>query len=284
MKRSETIKKFNPGKGLSLSVLIIIIAIFGVVVSATIPVVEAKTTTRPIDDFVKEQGTYCIDDGEGGCILFVPPVKNFAGWDNIKDDTNPPPLELVRLASIDYAGLANAYIESASGSTISLGTTTDGIITERGLPDGRAVVKIRLHTKNALTWIVRPTEDPNDNDFASGPLLFGVRAPDVLGGANPALGDSFLKLVFINTAPGDPMPDLLQLFIEPKEGQEPISISFHAQADGELREAFGVADGTPGRAVVAQTGLFATAFKTEFKGALADGFPAELINLKVVGK
>jgi hypothetical protein len=43
-----------------------------------------------------------------------------------------------------------------------------------------------------------------------------------------------------------------------------------------LREAFDVADGTQGRAEVVQTGSLTTAFKTDFKGALADGF---LLNL-----
>lgn len=120
------------------------------------------------------------------------------------------------MASVDYAGLANAYIESASGETVSLGTTTDGTIIERKLSDDRTEVTVLLRTRNALTYIVRPTEDPNDIDFASGPLLFGIRAPDVLEGATPALGESFLQVVFINTAPGDPLPDLLQLFFDPK--------------------------------------------------------------------
>lgn len=69
-----------------------------------------------------------------------------------------------------------------------------------------------------------------------------------------------------------------------KPGQEPISISFRVRADGELRTAFGVADGTPGRVEVVQTGLLMAAFNTDYKGALEDGFPAELIKLNVVGE
>jgi hypothetical protein len=65
------------------------------------------------------------------------------------------------LVSVDYAGLVNAYIEEASGGTKSLGImTTEGTITERKLPYGRAEVTVLLRTKNALTYVVRPTEDP----------------------------------------------------------------------------------------------------------------------------
>jgi hypothetical protein len=47
-----------------------------------------------------------------------------------------------------------------------------------------------------------------------------------------------------------------------------------------LWEAFDVPDGIPGRVEVIQTGLL----MTRFMGATADGFPAERINLMVVGQ
>jgi hypothetical protein len=100
-------------------------------------------------------------------------------------------------------------------------------------------------------------------------------------GEDPALGESFLQLRFINAKPGAPLPDLLQLLFAPGPGQEPPSfISLTAHADGTLRQAFGVPDGTPGRATVIQTGLF----MTQFKGATADAFPAERINVNATGK
>ena len=40
---------------------------------------SAQTVHRSIDEFVAAQGTFCIDDGAGGCVLFVPPVANFVG-------------------------------------------------------------------------------------------------------------------------------------------------------------------------------------------------------------
>jgi len=242
---------------------------------------QGATTIRPIKDFVDAQGTFCIDDGSGGCFLFVPPVANFIGWDTLQEV--PPQkgnVQPVRCASVDYAGLANAKIEGLSGGTISFGTTTDGTVTERLLSDGRAEVSVRLHTKNALTWVAGGGD--NDTcDFATDPLVFGYRVPDVLGGADASLGESFLQVKFINTAPGAPLPDLEQLIFAPEPGQEfPSFISFTARADGTLRENFGVPDGTPGRAEVTQTGLF----MTKFKGATGDAFPGERINLMVTGR
>ncbi len=93
-------------------------------------------------------------------------------------------------------------------------------------------------------------------------------------------------MVFINTAPGAPLPDLEQLFFDPHPGQElPSFLSFRSQADGELRAAFGVPDGTPGRVEVVQTGLFFAASKANSTSRVAlDAFPAESINLNIVGK
>src|SRR4051795_12831389 len=84
-----------------------------------------NTSVRPISDFVSTQGTYCTDDGQGGCVIFVPPVANFIGWDNI--DGNPATPDFC--AAIDYAGLADAYILSQNPA-LTLKTRTSGIITE----------------------------------------------------------------------------------------------------------------------------------------------------------
>jgi len=254
--------------------------VFWLLVSATVTLAQAKTVQRPIGDFVNAQGTFCIDDGGGGCLVFVPPVANFVGWDTLQEV--PPQqgnVQPVRCASVDYAALANTKIEELSGGTISFGTTTSGTVTERPLADGRAEVSVRLHTKNALTWVVGGGE--NDTcDFATDALLFGHRVPDVLAGADAALGESFLQVKFINTASGASLPDLEQLIFAPELGQEFRFISLTARADGTLRANFGVADGTPGKAEVIQTGLF----MTKFKGATGDAFPAERINLNVVGQ
>lgn len=230
-----------------------------IVLMGVIPV-AAGGQQRPIADFVDRQGDYCILDGvyADPCptdppLLFVPPVDNFIGW------TDPA---LAIAASMDYAGLADACAGGAFGTEMS------GSVTERPLADGRAEVHVRLHTTNALTWVA-------EGDF-NGPLQFGQRL-EACGeppGMEAALGSSLLHVTFINTAPGAPLPDLIQLFVAPEAGQEVVKLSFHGHADGSL------ADGTPGRVTVTQTGLFMTAWQ----GATADGFPVERINLQAVGQ
>jgi hypothetical protein len=58
-------------------------------------------------------------------------------------------------------------------------------------------------------------------------------------GAKPVLGSSYFEVRFINPAPGDPLPDLLELLIEPLPGPAgPGTVRFAATADGTT------ADGT----------------------------------------
>jgi hypothetical protein len=222
-----------------------------------------NATIRPISEFVAAQGTYCIDDGSGGCFLFVPPIKNLIGWASPGSN---------RFALIDYTGVAAQWLKD--GYDKDLGTVTSGTVLERPLPDGRAQVSVLLHTSNALAWAI------DGFDFAGGPLIFGHRAPDVAAGAEPGLADCLLQVEFKNTAPGAPLPDILQLFFAPEPGQEVRVLSFRATASGPLRAYFGVPEGTPGRLVVTQTGLF----MTKFKGATADGFPAERVDVHVIGE
>lgn len=255
---------------LKLSMLSAII--ISMVLVGNLPTIAAEATSiRPIEDFVNNQGTLCINDGTGRCIF--PPGDNFVTW-------TAPGQE--REIAVDYAGLWS--------NRLSLGTTTDGKITERPLADGRAEVTVLLHTKNALTWVTRfdPNIGFNPNDlstyqFLFQPLLFGHRPSDILDGKDAALGDSFLKVMFINTEPGALIPDLAKLAFFPEQGQELLSITFNGQAVGTLRDAFGVPDGTPGKADVIETGLIFVAGRANPASRVAlDGFPAEKIDLSVV--
>lgn len=239
---------------------------FGLMASATI--VQAITTQRPIQDFLATQGTFCFPDGSGGCLLFVPPDPNFLGWTNDLDS------DVIRFAGVDYAGLADAYPTGKK-------PVIDGTVTERPLKDGRTEVTVLLHTKNANVWVIE-LDLTGDvlAQIASKSTLFGHRPADVLGGKGQALADTFLHVVFINTA-GAPLPDLIQLINFPAQGQELKFVAFGTHAKGPLTAEFGVPEGTPGRCTITQTGLFMT------KGnglALQDGFPVEDINLRVVGR
>jgi hypothetical protein len=209
---------------------------------------------RPIEDFLDAQGTL---------VPFpVPAELQSIGWTDPKTE---------RFALVDYTGFANKWIKEQSSGTISLGTKTEGKIIERRLHDGRAEVTVQLHTKNALTWVMEPWAfDPYGDE-----LVFGYRAQDVVDGADPALGESLLMWVFINKAPGDPLPDLVaETLVGPTV--EMIMLSFEAHADGTMRDAFGVPDGTPGRAQITEIGLFPPGKDARW--------PAEDIKLKVVGR
>jgi len=237
------------------------------------PVQAAKdpAVQRPIEDFLDAQGT---------TMVFNAPVFDQIGWANAPDLSNKPPF---RFALFDYAGLANDYLILQGHA--SLDTTTDGNITERPLADGRAEVSVILHTTNALAWASDPTppSDPNTS-----PTLFGNRAAQVLTGATPALGDSVLKVVFKNTAPGAPLPDLVKAFILPNgalPGQELVSLAFRGTATGPLHALAGLGpDGTPGLCLVVQTGLdFTKTFNPKSRPGV-DHFPAELVELRRIGR
>lgn len=247
------------------------------------------TNIRPIEDFVERQGTFCIDvngnssyedtivDGDfvGDCstgappLLFIPPIANFLGATDPEQD---------RLASIDYAGLADYWAQGAFGTTFA------GQVIERPLADGRAMVRVVLHADNALTWVV--DGDPEIGDF-NGPLLFGNRAPEIVANsAEPALGSVSVQVEFINTAPGADLPDLLQLFSAPEEGQQVLTLKINNKAKGPLTELFGVEDGTPGRNTGIQVGLLGNpnCGDLDSPSAVADCFPAERINLRAIGR
>ncbi len=239
-----------------------------------------KVNHRPIEDFVNQQGTLCIDSSfnvieplpdRSNCFLFVPPIENFIGSSDPKR---------LKLASIDYAGLANKWVED--NSDLTLGTTFSGGITERPLKDGRFEVFVKLKTYNALTWVTGVT----DLGF-NGPLLFGHRAPDVVGGAEPAFCDSLFEIKFTVNYKDEPLPDILQLFIDPEAGQEVTQIKVECNALGPLHENEdeGWEEGTLGRAKINQRALFHPPVpdlvpdsKPEDKGVW-DGFPVENIIL-----
>lgn len=213
----------------------------GIMVLALAPVVlaeqqapDAVTTRRPIEEFVAAQGTYCFDDGAGGCILFEPPLQNFLGQSD-------PARDLA--GAVDYAGIANQYIIDNGGT--SLGTTFSGTIIETPLSDGRAEVRVILRTRKAMAWV-------GDGVDFSGPVLFGHKVLDVLAGEEPATCNSTFRVKLINTAPGAPMPDLIQLVVFPEPGQELLTVGTQCNARGPLREEFGVPEDTPGRAVFRQ--------------------------------
>ncbi len=133
---------------------------------------------RPLEDFLAVQRTFCIDDGMGGCFLFIPPVPNYAvGF------TAPAQN---RCTVVDYASGGNAWVEEESQGSVSFETEIGSLVIKSPLVNGRAKVMVLLSAKNALTWVIECSEV--SGDFATSPLLFGHRAQEVLfQGKKPAL-------------------------------------------------------------------------------------------------
>jgi hypothetical protein len=236
-------------------------------------VMTTNSAPRAITDLTSRQGTYCLQFDTGGnvdcaasgyhgtgCTLFVPPQPNVGGWSDPRTAV---------FSLVDYAGLVDGILGGA------LGTSMSGSINEIPLADGRAEVSILLHTQNAFVWA---------SDISTsfpGPILFGNSLAEVLNGKDPALGDSLLQVTFKNTAPGAPLPDLIQLLFCPTAGQELTTLSFRARAVGTLRAASGVSDGTPGRLEITQAGLIGIAGQVNSNSRVAlDAFPADHITIQ----
>lgn len=121
------------------------------------------------------------------------------------------------------------------------------------------------------------------DQIANKPTLFGHRPQDAGG---HALGKSTFEVRFTNSAPGAPLPDLIQVFNFPDAGPAVLEfVGFTSQASGPLTAAFGVPEGTPGRCTIRQTGLVSTYLKASPKSRVGlDGFPAELIELRRISR
>jgi hypothetical protein len=254
--------------------LTMVIAAFILAPALALAQPDPAITQRPISDFLSQQGTYCRDH-PAKCAGFV---ANYVGLTG-QTSANPD-----RIVFVDYAALEKDVVAQ-------LGTSTSGNVTERRLPDGTSEVRITLHTRNALTQ-VRSFSLPQ----TIGDHWFGYTAIEVKGGATPGVGDSTLEMTLISSTPGATLPDIVRFAPgpEPPTGFDMMRLSFTAQARGPLRTASGISgvtDGTAGHVQVTQRGLIRTAANQGCfdppnfcNSALADAFPAEHINLQVVGR
>jgi hypothetical protein len=219
------------------------LALVAVAGFATVNPSTAQATDRPLSDFLSTQGTTSTFDA---------PIPDFWGWTN----NNPQNL----FAGVDYAGLAANYLLTHGGR--NLGTTLTGGITETLMANGTYEVVITVNGKNVNAWV-----SPLPGNVATDPTVFGNRPSALLTNPNTpvALVNTSLKITFIATVAGAPIPDM--------SGPVPYTlknVKFSASGPGPL------ADGSTGKLKVIQSGLF----NTQWKGAVSDGFPAETISIK----
>jgi hypothetical protein len=161
--------------------------------------------------------------------------------------------EQSRCALVDYAGLADQRLQDHSDGAISLGTTVTGTVKERTVADGSAEITIQLSISKALVFSVAGC------DLASGPFEFGRRAQEVLIGATPSLGDAIFYARYIVPVSGHPLQDLVQIVFFAIPGEAIAETRLKARFQGQLRAAFGVPDGTPGKLMIKEKLVFDTA-------------------------
>lgn len=204
-------------------------------------VASAQTTKRPIQDWITPNLSAC------GVYWY--------------DSGNP----VSPYITFDYFGSANAAY------SLNLGTTIKGTVTETALKDGTAKVHVVMQSTNVLAWAY---------SIGFGPLIFGHTPGQVQGGADAALGSTLLTVDFNNSAPGAPLPSLCALSFTPSASYQLNRVGLTANAQGTLRAAVGVPDGTPGVAHTTQRGLY------QVPGMYINGhdvFPAEKVDIHPLG-
>jgi len=218
---------------MKLTNLLKILALIGLLLPVAVrggsPSDLSNCAQRPLSDFL---------DAQGSTVLFFPPVEDMLAWTD---------QAFVYFALVDYAGLANDYVDSETGS--SMGTGMTGRILECATDDGRAKISVVLNTRKALGF-AQSVEDlfASEFDFLGTPTIFGVKAQDVVAGATPALGPASLRVTFYIDAPGDPLPDIRPAFQADAPNVRPFSIDFRSTTVGYRP------DGTKARMRVQQVG------------------------------
>jgi hypothetical protein len=170
-----------------------------------------------------------------------------------------------RAMFVDHWG---THLEYLAGLGIHPGTTLSGTVIERPLADGRAEITASVRAKNAIAWATRGAKGYELGDDE--PLLFGYLPEEIAAssGLTPALAEAQSQFVFTIEAPGAAIPDLADASFHNKTSYPWFQLrkaSIRAAAFGELRAAFGVPEGTPGKATLIQV-------------------PGELIRIEAVGQ
>ena len=239
------------------------------VVSA-VSMADDNVTWRPIEEWVAAQGTLCrIDVTTGKCQEWLPGIaRNFPAVAEVDG---------CQCALVDYAGIVAEWLDVKSGGAIKVPTKISGTVQEKpvqftnwlGETWTAAEVSVDLMTKDAITWVFRDCLWP-------GECVYGARYDEILAGAQPTLSDVFVHVDFMNTAPGAPLPDLVDLMLNPGDARDLRSEHIVANGEGRLRALYGVPEGTPGRIHVISNVLY------NASSHIAYGTPVSNIKLEVV--
>ena len=205
----------------------------------------AGARQRSFSEWLTAQGTF-VDPAN--CASFV------FGW------LTP---DFATFARADYSGKICDCITNNGGPVFSPGFS--GTVTERDLPDGTAEIHVIHHFTNTYV-VARDSQQPGNPS----PAILGYNPVELFGHPElqSAVASGTFQARFILPHPGFPLPNLAEV--------NTLSVSIRFQGSGPLRSTFGVAEGTPGKVIVNQIGLFNIPGQGN---GVADGFPAELINV-----
>ncbi|HVE59850.1 MAG TPA: hypothetical protein VNB22_23760 [Pyrinomonadaceae bacterium] len=219
---------------------------FGVIAMMTfLAVLEASAGARqrPLSDWLDAQGSVVnpVTCNSPTVLGFADPNFTYFGF-------------------ADYSGKINACITAHGGPVFN--AEFSGSVTERDLPDGTAEVTVIEHFTNTYAYAL-------DGAPPFGPVL-GYRQSALLGQPDHPVGtaNGMIQVKFLIPYPGAPLPDLIDAFL--------LSIKARIQGEGPLRASFGVPEGTPGKFIVSQTGLFNI---SGHGNGVLDGFPGEIVNV-----
>jgi len=187
-----------------------------------------QAIVHPIQEFLQAQGTYCVDNGYGGCQLYGLPVSNYLTWFDRGQNAT---------MAIDYAGIVNRWAQDRG---FPANAQIFGSVSEQPMADGSSRYTVELNGSGISSYAVEGTN-------LGAPIRFGVR-PREMGDptAKAAAGDLRMTITFIQR-PGV-LPDLVQLLRAPSQDQKLVSISLDYSAQGLVRDpasqAMGGKDGS----------------------------------------
>lgn len=195
---------------------------------------SGSVVQRPIEQFLKSQGTFCAPDGMSGCASYMSPTANYLAWSNNAGSMT---------AAVDYAGIANNWWMQNGGW---LGSEYRGTVTETALADGRARVVVQLNGDNVSSYVMQGAG-------FDGATMMGVEpGTSEYRPAEQVLGHLNMEIVYIASSMGQPIPDLMQLVRAPMGGQklESVRMTFdgagYVSSTGERRSVRIVYDGSMG--------------------------------------
>ena len=177
-------------------------------------------TSRQISEFLNAQGTQST---------FFPPVPDYVGWADGG---------FITFALVDYAGVADAYVQAQPGGgnwRPWMLDSANSSVMECPLPSGRAEIRVHLSSNNAMGFAQSiDALVASGFDFLNTPTIFGDKVQGVPG--KWAFGSADLNTTFTISGPGQTLPDFFSVINETgKNGKlryGPVTLDIRSATQG----------------------------------------------------